>query len=554
MIGSISLFITLLCLGVQASNLRLKTFSSVDRISVYDELETNTYDFSIYAARGETESFQLAIRSERNASMYVTHTPFVTYNNESNVVPVRVYQAGFVWVSNATDASRVFKMPCPSDILSQGGCWVMDPLVPLTNNSNGTLIENMTCGFWIDLTVPRVTLGRDYFSTFSIVTDSTLVNVTVKLHVYENVFLPISPRLKNAIQIDIAHLYRSFRSLPMNEPRTKFMETCDYLLDNFRINPGSIYDSWGNLSAESLDRYVSPFVANVSDIVRWKEKGMNSLTIPYVPLNRTRDFVNEIRSVDPTLLTMLSFYNFDEFSGNFSNISAAFLPLRKEFPEIQTMTTAHLGNQYDPSLVKNPVPFDSDALHALGVTRVVPQTNYLPSTQNISECQDNNVEVWTYVSLQPYKPLACFRLDNPLVDVRGLFWQIFHYGFDGFLYWGLNQWSLGDFAPISIDETFPFISPSNWNVATYDDGTLPWLFGDGKLLYVGADGPIPSIRLANIRDGLDDYDYLSMLHDMDSSLASSLASRISGSTVRDLVRNSTLLREIRLEIGIALGN
>ena len=58
----------------------------------------------------------------------------------------------------------------------------------------------------------------------------------------------------------------------------------------------------------------------------------------------------------------------------------------------------------------------------------------------------------------------------------------------------------------------------------------------------------------NIRDGLDDYDYLSMLHDVNPSLASSLASRISGSTVRDLVRNSTLLREIRLEIGIALGN
>ena len=166
------------------------------------------------------------------------------------------------------------------------------------------------------------------------------------------------------------------------------------------------------------------------------------------------------------------------------------------------------------------------------------------------------MEVWTYISLQPYKPLACFRLDNPLVDVRGLFWQIFHYGFDGFLYWGLNQWSLGDFAPISstIDETFPFISPMNWYVATYDDGTLPWLFGDGKLLYVGTDGPIPSIRLANIRDGLDDYDYLSMLHDVNPSLASSLASRISGSTVRDLVRNTTLLREVRLEIGIALGN
>ena len=41
MIGSISLFITILCLGDYSieANLRLKTFSSVDRISVYDELK-----------------------------------------------------------------------------------------------------------------------------------------------------------------------------------------------------------------------------------------------------------------------------------------------------------------------------------------------------------------------------------------------------------------------------------------------------------------------------------------------------------------------------------
>ena len=47
--------------------------------------------------------------------------------------------------------------------------------------------------------------------------------------------------------------------------------------------------------------------------------------------------------------------------------------------------------------------------------------------------------------------------------------------------------------------------------AEYDD----WLHGDGVLLYPGPAGPIGSIRLANIRDGLEDYEYLWLLAQKD---------------------------------------
>ena len=467
---------------------------------------------------------------------------------------IRTYQSGFVWVTNATDSTRVFPFPCPEDLMRRGGCWIMDPLLPLNHNKStkGKLIENMTCGLWFDVSVPRDALPGNYTSNFTLVVGEEIIqDVVVKLRVY-NFELPTSPRLKNAIQIDIAHIYRSFPSLEMNELRKVFLETCDYLLENFRVNPGSIYNSWSNFTAENMRRYVSPFVANSSDLVRWKRLGMNTITIPFTPMNKTRDFVNEILEVDPTLISMLNFYGFDEFSGNFTEISTAFLPLRKEFPEIQTMTTAHVGTQY-PGIVKDSVPFDSAGLNSMGVTQIVPQTDYLPSRQNLSEVQDHGLEAWTYISLQPYKPYACFRLDNALIDVRGLFWQIFHYNFDGFLYWGLNQWSLGDFAPISSqDANYPFIDPKNWNLGTYDDGTLPWLFGDGKMLYVGEDGPIASIRLANIRDGLDDYDYFSLLQDLNPSYASSLVTKISGNTITDLIRNITMLQDVRAEVGNAL--
>ena len=41
--------------------------------------------------------------------------------------------------------------------------------------------------------------------------------------------------------------------------------------------------------------------------------------------------------------------------------------------------------------------------------------------------------------------------------------------------------------------------------------TREWAQGDGLLIYPGPDGPIASIRLANIRDGVEDYEYLHAL-------------------------------------------
>jgi len=61
----------------------------------------------------------------------------------------------------------------------------------------------------------------------------------------------------------------------------------------------------------------------------------------------------------------------------------------------------------------------------------------------------------------------------------------------GMQYWSINTWP-------------PTGSP-------YTDVTdITPVNGDGMLVYPGADGPVNSIRWENIRDGLEDYDYLTM--------------------------------------------
>ncbi|MDD2630540.1 MAG: DUF6067 family protein [Limnochordia bacterium] len=105
--------------------------------------------------------------------------------------------------------------------------------------------------------------------------------------------------------------------------------------------------------------------------------------------------------------------------------------------------------------------------------------------------KDQGKEIWYYVCLLPEPPYANFFLFQDAIDHRILFWQVFKYGGTGFLYWETNYWTFDPWAGIK-GKPFP-------------------LKLDGSLLYPGDGGPISSIRLATIRDGIEDYDYLALL-------------------------------------------
>ena len=77
--------------------------------------------------------------------------------------------------------------------------------------------------------------------------------------------------------------------------------------------------------------------------------------------------------------------------------------------------------------------------------------------------------------------------------------QQYAHDVDGFLYWGANYWN-GTNDPWSDMATVKQLSPD--------------VYGDGSLLYngniVGVDGGCPSLRLAAIRDGVEDFELLTM--------------------------------------------
>lgn len=123
--------------------------------------------------------------------------------------------------------------------------------------------------------------------------------------------------------------------------------------------------------------------------------------------------------------------------------------------------------------------------------------------------QKGGDEVWWYVTRYPESPEITLTIDTPAVNYRILFWQQKLYNVDGFLYYSVNDWY--DCHPLHED-TY------GWNSKheTESGGITPYdVYGNGTLVYygnyIGKQGPVGSLRLECVRDGIEDYEYLTML-------------------------------------------
>ena len=117
--------------------------------------------------------------------------------------------------------------------------------------------------------------------------------------------------------------------------------------------------------------------------------------------------------------------------------------------------------------------------------------------------------VWTYTALCQGKPTPWWHIDYPLLNYRVPAWMAWHDHLTGLLYWGgMAYWS-----PVEDPWTqTPFYSGSN----KPQQGKKGLVFnGEGSLVYparvVGYDGIVPTIRLKALRDGIEDFEYLTML-------------------------------------------
>jgi hypothetical protein len=150
-------------------------------------------------------------------------------------------------------------------------------------------------------------------------------------------------------------------------------------------------------------------------------------------------------------------------------------------------------------------------------------------------------ELWNYVACQPpyTAPYQNILLFNDGTEGRTMFWTTYLLNGTGFLYWHVSYYDVAGNTTYTMRAPFSKTGP-----------------GDGILIFPGSAyhqlDPIPSIRLLNMRDGIEEYQLLTMLEAAKGEdFTSELVSHIVTSTVTftrddDAIYNvrSFLLRQL----------
>lgn len=142
-------------------------------------------------------------------------------------------------------------------------------------------------------------------------------------------------------------------------------------------------------------------------------------------------------------------------------------------------------------------PWDTTATGAnIKLDRQAVET-YGTAEERFARYVEKGDELWWYVCIQPQYPYANLFATYQGTMSRVLMWQQYKYNVKGLLYWSVNAWSNGA-EWRKIDAEFPY--------------------GDGRLIYCGKRyglyGPIGSIRLEYLRDGIEDFQYLTMIEEL----------------------------------------
>ncbi|MBQ2632874.1 MAG: TIM barrel protein [Kiritimatiellae bacterium] len=376
--------------------------------------------------------------------------------------------------------------------------WLPDPLLPA---APFRVRKGATQALWItayaaDDAAPGVYRGE------IVVTERGERRAVVPVELTVRGFsLPRTFGLKTAFAVMDGFLKARY---PDADLKAKRREAWDILLDH-RLNP------------DDITRTTLP---DLDDLAYARQRGMNHFTVlnivpetkpgqkwtlvadPKVLFTpefyasftaRIRPYVAELRARN--LLDIASLYGFDERTSEYyAGIDEMWKKLRVDFPGLPLMTTAKMYADLAANKTNLPVLVTADI--------------YCPCTYRWNEATTAKLraagkKVWWYTCCSPFAPYANFAsYESPTMEGRLLLGFMTHkYRADGFLFWHVNNWKEDRHPTMKADDTFF----PDWK--TYNWVGCP---GDGVFLYPGEDEIYPSVRLAQLCDGVEDYEWLQL--------------------------------------------
>ena len=157
--------------------------------------------------------------------------------------------------------------------------------------------------------------------------------------------------------------------------------------------------------------------------------------------------------------------------------------------------------------------------------------------------------LWWYVCWEPGLPYLNMYVDMTGLQNKLLFWQQKQYDVGGFLYWSCNYWE-------KVENPWHNMATVGTDYRTGQKWLSDEVFGDGSLLYPGSevdvDGACGSVRLELIRDGIEEFELLTMLEKTAGrDKVDAIISKVSTSIV-SFTDSDEALADARIELGNAL--
>ena len=425
------------------------------------------YDLSL--AKNEHEGFQVVVmpfkKALQNVSVDVLTVSRTDESEPTREIDVNVSLVGHVQVSDNP----------PYKVDYQG--WWPDPLLDFQQSCDIQVGEHVA--FWIDVYARETAPAGDYEAKIHVSANScppVELRLNIQLWDFQ---LPQGSHLRNAFTY---HIHGARRIHGDDWNREMEYRYYDFILEH-RLNIDHLYRGKPE-EIEVLNYGVA--------------RGMNAFNIcqtnSVARIDKViDDYVPQLKAAG--LYDMAYVYGFDEVKEDrYPEIKEVFGEIHRRFPDLKTMTTA-----VDRSFGKES-----------GLRDVVDIWVPLTPSYDLQEAEQlrrEGKEVWWYICVVPVHPYANWFIEYPTIESRLLTGTMsYKYQVDGFLYYLINLWDRNK-RPISSG---PY---TDWFGATFENrrGEIP--NGDGSLLCAGPEGPLSTIRLENVRDGLDDYEYLHLLQE-----------------------------------------
>ena len=485
-----------------------KVYENIDQNSAYYAKYKTEPNVNLTMAKGELEGSQIIISANEDTVFDFESADLVCGENKIAKENVEIFVQKYLTVQVNYDAGS--NLP-PANY--------PDALVPMENikaAKENVVLKGENQGFYI-----RVKTAIDQpVGTYT-------GNLTLKVG-DKTQAIPVSVTVDDVMVSEVNHLRStflngwSFFEGELDTSQEMFDAYNDALLE-YRLCGNNLFDSANHSEDVSTPEKLNAWVEKAYEYMQ--NPMCSTVNMPYKmsgwSLNQTlmkqvlQAIVDKSIETNYNMFEKLIWYGgaIDEPRGNgimdeAYNVSMQFTEAKQDFANKFAVSKTDIPAEFKEELVQGirAIPnivteYYDEALASAGVT-FCPLFQYYNS-ESLRDDYEGLGDRWWYGCVQPKAPYPTYHIDDTWLSARVLSWMQAEYNVVGNLYWATDLYARYDPSKgyQSIDEYYE-------GVATRLNGAN----GEGFLFYpgkkYGVEGPLGSMRLEAIRDGMEEYEIL----------------------------------------------